>query len=103
LRNVIQKALIFCRGERLELGDFKEEPDKADLNLENGVDIKLPFRAARDQLVNDFTGRYVTQALKRNCGNISAAARESGLERQHFQKLIKKLGLKVASFRSGRQ
>ncbi len=103
LRNVIQKALIFSKGERLELGDFKEESDKADLNRENTGDMKLPFRVARDKLVNDFTGRYLAQALKRNGGNISAAARESGLERQHFQKLMKKVGLKITSFRSGRQ
>ena len=37
--------------------------------------------------------------MTRNQGNVSAAARDSGIERQHFQKLMRKFGLRSASFR----
>ncbi len=42
---------------------------------------------------NDFNRDYLTQALARHDGNVSAAAREIGIERQYLHKIIKALGL----------
>ncbi len=99
LRNAIQKAMIFSNSDCLGPDDFIEGPERADHNLSKTSFADLPFRNARDRLIVDFTMKYLTEALVRNSGNISAAARESGLERQHFQKLMKKMGLKSNRFR----
>jgi DNA-binding NtrC family response regulator len=61
----------------------------------------LPFREARDRLVAEFTVQYVRRALEISRGNISAAARASGLERQHFQQLMKKHAVDAGEFRKG--
>ncbi len=101
LRNAIQKAMIFCKGDTLELGDFIEDRGKADAVLCDSTGPCLPFRVARDELLETFTRRYLIEALTRNRGNVSAAARDSGLERQHFQKLMRKWGLHAGPFRAG--
>jgi DNA-binding NtrC family response regulator len=100
LRNAVQKAMIFSKGETLEMRDFLEDQDAADYRGDEAAQITvLPFRTVRDKMVADFTKRYLEEALTRNRGNVSAAARDSGIERQHFQKLMRKFGLRSASFR----
>lgn len=100
LRNAVQKAIIFSKGETLKIHDFVEDreafPDKGSERTEVAI---MPFRPLRDKIVADFTRRYLEEALTRCQGNISAAARESGLERQHLQKLMRRFGLRSSSFR----
>jgi len=102
LRNSVQKAMIFCQGETLDVRDFIENRGKGGIASHDTTASRLPFRVARDQLLENFTRRYLADALTRSRGNVSAAARDSGLERQHFQKLIRKWGMNPDAFRSGR-
>jgi DNA-binding NtrC family response regulator len=101
LRNVVQKAMIFGKRDVLELGDFVEDHGKINASSYDPTVPCLPFRVARDELLESFTRRYLMDALTRNSGNVSAAARDSGLERQHFQKLMRKWGLNPRVFRNG--
>lgn len=101
LRNTIQKAMIFCDASALEVSDLAEDQARTDSSRYNTTVPYLPFRVARDKLLEDFMQSYITEALTRNHGNVSAAARDSGLERQHFQKLMKKMRLNPDSFRGG--
>ena len=66
------------------------------------ISLSYLSETVRDKIVADFTKRYLVEALTRNQGNVSAAARDSGIERQHFQKLMRKFGLRSASFRGDR-
>ncbi len=100
LRNVMQKAMIFSKGDTLHLADFLDEQGKVNTLSRDASSVLQPFRVARDELLEDFTKRYLVDALTRNHGNVSAAARESGLERQHFQKLMRKCNLKPDVFRT---
>ncbi len=88
------------QGDSLEHRDFLEDCGHEGPVCATAI-TGSPFREARDKLLEDFTRRYLSEALARNHGNISAAARDSGLERQHFQKLMKKCGLNPDSFRVG--
>ncbi|MDD3472575.1 MAG: sigma-54 dependent transcriptional regulator, partial [Syntrophaceae bacterium] len=90
LKNTIQKAMIFSKGPELELNEAIDRPQWKNGAVERQSSPEMTFRAARDLLVEDFTRRYLLDALSRHAGNISAAARQSGLERQHFQKLMRK-------------
>lgn len=100
LRNVMQKAMIFSKEDTLHLTDFLDEQEKVNTHSLDTSSVRQPFRVARDELLEDFTKRYLKDALTRNHGNVSAAARESGLERQHFQKLMRKCNLKPDGFRT---
>jgi DNA-binding NtrC family response regulator len=91
LRNAVQKAMIFSKGETLEMRDFLE--DQMQLNRgDEAADITvLPFRTVRDKIVADFTKRYLMEALTRNQETFPLP-RDSGIEKQHFQKLMRKFG-----------
>jgi DNA-binding NtrC family response regulator len=55
---------------------------------------RLPFKEAKDRLLEAFERGYVAQLLERAGGNISRAAAEAGIDRNHLARLAKKHGLR---------
>jgi DNA-binding NtrC family response regulator len=55
---------------------------------------RLPFKEAKDRLLDAFERGYVAQLLERAGGNVSRAAAEAGLDRNHLARLAKKHGLR---------
>jgi DNA-binding NtrC family response regulator len=54
----------------------------------------LPFKEAKEKLVDAFEARYVAMLLARHEGNLSRAASEAGLDRNYLARLAKKHGLR---------
>jgi len=55
---------------------------------------QLPFKEAKEQLVDAFERRYVAALLERHGGNVSRAASEAGLDRNYLARLARKHGLR---------
>lgn len=53
----------------------------------------LPLSIARQRMIEDFERRYVERVLAAHGGNVSQAARASGLARRYFQILRNKIGI----------
>jgi DNA-binding NtrC family response regulator len=94
LRNLVEGAAVFARE-----GDITRADVNAKLGIEgvgNGeVGEGLSFREAKAS----FERAYFQALIKRNRGNISAAAREAGLERGYIHRLLKKLMIDAGAFR----
>ena len=58
------------------------------------------YQDAKNQALEAFTRAYVSQLLGRTKGNISEAARVSGLERASLQKILKRLGMEAQDFKA---
>jgi transcriptional regulator of acetoin/glycerol metabolism len=54
----------------------------------------LPFKEAKERLVDSFTRDYLEAMLSRHNGNITHAAKAAGIARAHLHKLVEKFGLK---------
>jgi two-component system response regulator GlrR len=87
LRNVIARALI---DEALALSPLRRPPDREKAE----VTVSLPFKAAKERLVESFTRDYLEAMLARHGGNITHAAKGAGIARAHLHKLVEKYGLK---------
>ena len=59
----------------------------------------LNFRDAKQHAIEDFERRFIEQALARSGGNISRAAEEMGMYRQHLQTKLAELGIDATAFR----
>jgi DNA-binding NtrC family response regulator len=57
------------------------------------LEVDLPFKEAKERLVESFERDYLAQLLRRFEGNLSRAARESGIHRVHLRRLLVKHGL----------
>jgi DNA-binding NtrC family response regulator len=70
--------------------------------LLNGVQRQSPSSVVPfAQAKIDFERNYYRSLLERFHGNISVAARVSGIERAYFSKRVKALGLEAGEFRAG--
>lgn len=57
-------------------------------------DTSLPIKAARDAWTRELERRYVETLLARHDGSVAAAARDAGVDRMYFYRLLWRYGLK---------
>lgn len=87
LKNVIERLAALHPGGVLIPQDLDEEtptPDSA-----AGLSL-LPWKDAREQYLGSFETSYAQAVLSRCGGNISAAARQAGVDRKTFYSLLKR-------------
>lgn len=100
LENIIERGVIFCRGDTLRARDlFLDSPDKplfTDLHPEI---TQLPFKEAKERMVDLFHRHYVEVLLQENNGNVSRAAEKAGIQRQYFHRLMKETGIEAGGFK----
>ncbi len=102
LQNSIKRAVLLATGEMVEPDDLRcggsekpAAPMTAELN-------HLPYNEAKQQVLSSFSREYLDALLRQHTGNVSAAARASGLGRQALQRLLKKFGLRADEYRTDR-
>ena len=89
LRHYIEHALLFSQLPALP---ESEAPPAADGGPP--VEDHLPFSTARVRALASFERRYLAATLERHGGNVSAAARSSGVDRAHFYRLLHRHGFR---------
>jgi DNA-binding NtrC family response regulator len=57
------------------------------------VDVTVPFKTAKQDVVTEFERRYISKLLEQHDGNISAAARTAGIDRMSIHKILNRLEL----------
>jgi DNA-binding NtrC family response regulator len=98
LENVIERAVLFCDTDRLELGDLPPELElvsadaaSAPSTPESTLDgLKEQVKAATAQLEREL----IQKALKQTHGNVTHAARLLKISRKGMQLKMKELGLR---------
>ena len=94
LRNVIDRAVALSPGaERFEdlrlLRISAREPESQSLTIRTD----LPFADAKAAVIEELERRYLVELWARSDGNLSAAARQAGLDRKHLRTLLRRHGL----------
>jgi two-component system response regulator GlrR len=91
LRNVIERALA---GGEVDVGRGSQgRPARPP--PQPGEDLaQLPFKDAKEKMVDAFTREYIVTLLDRNGDNITETAKAAGLARNYVHRLVKKFGLK---------
>ncbi|MFK4764001.1 sigma-54-dependent transcriptional regulator [Desulfobaculum sp. SPO524] len=98
LQNFMRRLAVFSQGDVIDLPLVRlSESRPAEEEQSAGLP---PYKDAKARVMDEFTRNYVTELLKKTSGNISEAARLSGLERVSLQKILKRLDIHAASFRS---
>ena len=103
LENIIARGVILNTSGIMEVSDLFPRPDSSLPSPETEEELyRLPFKEAKDRLIARFHREYIQRALSRNGGIVSLAARESGLERPYFHKLMRELQLTARDFKKGK-
>jgi DNA-binding NtrC family response regulator len=93
LQNVLESALILAGGESICVDDLPEAVKRSgDREAEAQVEyyLDLPFKDAKERLIEGFERRYITEVLKNFKGNISRSAEHSGIDRRSLHRLLSK-------------
>jgi two-component system, NtrC family, response regulator GlrR len=80
LRNAVERALA---GGAVALGEPAEV-----------APAELPFKEAKERIVDAFTRDYLARLYERCKGNVSQMARESGINRNHVALLLERHGIR---------
>jgi len=97
LRNVIERAVMLCSADRLSHQDLisllPAAPAAAEAAPSSSIGaelLHLPYSEAKQKVLEEFTLRYVEGKLAVHGGNVTHAAQDSGIPRQHFQQIMKR-------------
>jgi transcriptional regulator with GAF, ATPase, and Fis domain len=86
LRNYVERTVVL---EEPLMALRRQQPAGA------GSDPQMPFKIAKDAVVDAFERNYVTALLDGAAGNVSRAARSGGMDRMYLHRLIQKHGLRA--------
>jgi len=101
LENVLERAFVTTDGDAIDSVMFSLDSGNTPFaETPYTVDIDIPFFSARSIVVNRFEKAYLFEALKRYNGNVSKAAKETGVNPRTFWRKINSYGLDYARLRS---
>ena len=97
LRNVIERAVFLSESGSVDVSDIMLDPRQAQgqAGPSTSYDLDIPFKDAKNKIVESFERAYLRNLLTRNKGNISRSAREAEIERKYLKDLMKKHGLRT--------
>ncbi|MCS6797309.1 MAG: sigma 54-interacting transcriptional regulator [Myxococcota bacterium] len=92
LRNAVERAVVLSAVS----GSEARDPDAVGpaLITDEAVDLSLPFKEAKQRVVDAFDRRYVTALLQAHDWNIASAARAADLDRMSIYKMLQRLGVR---------
>jgi DNA-binding NtrC family response regulator len=61
----------------------------------------LPYKEAKNRLLEDFQSQFIMKALTSHGGNVSQTAREVGVKRQYLHRLIREANLDTKILKRG--
>lgn len=100
LRNVVERAVILCERDRITLKEIALPAPCGDTGYAEYVpstneELKEIKKEIRERAVQAVEKNFILNALSRSDWNVTLAAKQTGLQRTNFQKLMKKYGISL--------
>ena len=94
LENIIERAVMLTHGQVVM-------PEVLNGIIRSGTNSRkktalthMNFSEAREEVITTFEKQYIQEKLEKHGGNVSAAARDSGITRQNFHRLMVKYAIR---------
>ncbi len=89
LRNYVERSIVLQTARISQPPMSASSPNVASAGE---VDVRVPFKIAKDALIDGFERAYVAAVLDACGGNMTKAARMAGIDRMYLHRLVQKLG-----------
>jgi len=105
LQNFVRRLTVFATTERVDMNLVRLVCQGGSLPAPSAMCIPVPqgplgeYKVAKAEAVTGFTLAYVHELLAQTRGNVSEAARVSGLSRVALQKILSRMGESAARYR----
>jgi DNA-binding NtrC family response regulator len=94
LANVIERVVSMADRDTISASNlsyvFQEMEQMVEPTEKMTIDTSLPFKEAKQKVVEVFERDYLVELLTRNNFNVSRASREAQIDRKHLRNLLKK-------------
>ena len=95
LRNVIERAVSLTSEQYISPLDLPDEL------LRKSQNMRVAFRQEKRKSVENFERQSITELLTRTQGNVTEAAKISGMDRAALHRLMRKYGIDSRTYRDG--
>jgi DNA-binding NtrC family response regulator len=108
LENTMERGVIMAASSTLQEDDLAvsdhmpcpiSSPPPPVPAVLTGDIFAMPFKEAKDKLLEEFEAEYISKVLAKHAGNVSQAARESGVKRQYLHRLMREKHLESKAFK----
>jgi DNA-binding NtrC family response regulator len=89
LRNYVERSVVL---QTAKLSMPPRSPPSSPEARTDAVDVAIPFKVAKDALIDQFERAYIRAALDASGGNMTKAARLAGIDRMYLHRLVQKHG-----------
>jgi transcriptional regulator with GAF, ATPase, and Fis domain len=102
LKNTIERGASLADGSELTVRDLMPNSQKTPPlplpggNAEQFVEDQLPFKEAKQRVLDVFEAAYLKALLDKHGGNVTRSANAAGLTRYHLRELAKRYGIRDA-------
>lgn len=99
LFNFVRRVAVYCRGPVITEAQVRllESSSQGSPVTPHVIEV---YKDAKQKFLDEFTRSYIERVLEETRGNLSQAARLSGLERVSLQKIVRRMGIATEQFRS---
>jgi transcriptional regulator with GAF, ATPase, and Fis domain len=101
LEHAVEHAVALASGGEIRVDDLPGAVRGGDVG-ESDHHPPGTFKDAKQQVIEQFERRFITEALAKHQGNVSRAAEDMGMYRQHLQLKLAEYGIDADSFRARR-
>ncbi len=100
LEHAIEQMVVLASGSEIGLADLPASVQAASgTEPEADGERAGTFKAAKQQTIERFERQFILEALERHHGNVSKAAEEMGMYRQHLQLKLAEYGIDPEPYR----
>ncbi len=92
LENIIQRAIILCQGDEIGVAQLSIHPPNSS-SLSPFREPARTFKEAKQRIIAEFEKNFILNRLAESKGNISQAARASGMDIKNFYEKMKHYGI----------
>jgi DNA-binding NtrC family response regulator len=100
LEHAIEQAVVLASGSEIQLGDLPGAMRSGTITQAAPPgDGPVTFKDAKQGVIERFERQFIAEALERHRGNVSKAAEEMGMYRQHLQLKLGEYGIDPEVYR----
>jgi DNA-binding NtrC family response regulator len=102
LENLMERAIIMTPGKDIIKIDIPGERRNKDLYSFGKIDINLPLKQVKREIMDQVEQKYLKEILKKNRGNINQVARQAKIDNKTLYEKMKRFNYRKEDFkRSG--
>ncbi|MDB4996981.1 MAG: Response regulator of zinc sigma-54-dependent two-component system [Myxococcaceae bacterium] len=94
LRNYVERSVVLKTAKLTMRAPSASVTNEAGGSGPRPVDVSIPFKVAKETLIDAFERAYIKALLEACGGNMTRAARQAGIDRMYLHRIVQKHGLR---------